>query len=706
MKAYHILKHIKKIAASAAVILAASSCSDDDSPFVLRDTDYLSFDYTASSNTFTVRTNGDWSVNNDGNEWISLEPTSGRGDGIAYEHVTVKVDRNGGQERKGRVLLRAAGKEIHIDVEQKIGPVVAFGTPSLKGGVLQQNIDVGETKLSIPYTNAIGDETFTLSVSADGASGGINAITNHSVTLSDREGNIEVPLSGKPTGEGAVTFKITTSYTSLHPSVTIPNLETTVYPPLDILLGAPSFSSSATLVATKRISNLVLNIPYTQGKIGLNFTLSVLVSGVSGINGVNDYPVTVTSETGTITIPITGAPYHAGEAVFSFIYPGPALTPLTLPVINDGKKYYPGTILVTGAMPDPRGNDCNTTMSVSWYNPNEDANVHGDGYEYVQLMAVEDIDFSVTPYSVVISKTTTAQTPAEKGWAEGKARTYKFNLTEGKVSRGEFFYIGGAAKALNGYSSNATNVTASSYDGKVKDKLWTGYPVAIPSWAPQKAGTTQTTGGIISMKESKWIRTKAYRTEDGDGFGAATSGNNSNILSNCPNPGSFPGTYGVDGIAVYKGTEVYENTIPMDVVFFGHSSAGAANYVANNMGYTVPLNDLYSPVNLSSGEAQPYFGQGANTQFLSAGQPELTMGIPCSVASGVANGRDCGTFIKFAGELGADNSWIKPREPKTVYLLEPKFHLEQYGLARPAQISDIESNLTEAGANGPVMIIH
>lgn len=703
-RAYHIIKQMKGLLMLAVVACTVLSCSDDDDPFVLRDTDYLSFEYTESSQTFTIRTNGSWNVNS-GNEWITLDPVSGTGDGEKYEHVTVKVDRNGGQERDGKVTIQAAGREIYIDVHQHVGPVIVFGTPIITGGVLQEDVDITAAKVSIPYSGAMGDEQFTISITASGSAAGINAVSNHSVTLSGRSGTIEVPLSGKPQTAGEVNFTITTSYTSLHPSANISGFGATVYPPLKVVLGTPVFSSSENLIVTKRVSGLSIDIPYDYGEIGLQFTMSVIVTGVSGIPSINDYPVVIESTAGTLSIPISGAPYSAGEAAFNFIYPGAPLPELTMQVVDDGKKYYPGTILVTGSMPDPRGNDCNATMNVSWYNPNEDANVHGDGYEYVQLIAVEDIDFSVTPYSVVICRNTSTQAPTEKGWAAGGARSYKFDLTEGKVSRGEFFYIGGAAKALNGYSSNATSTTASSYDGSVKDKVWTGYPIAIPSWAPQNAGTTQTTGGIISMKESKWIRTKAYIREDGDGFGAATVSNNSHILSNCGNPGAFPGTYGVDGIAVYEGTDVNENTVPMDVIFYGYSSSGAANYAANNMGYMVPLNDFYSPVNLASGAAQPWFGQGTNTTFLLGGEPELTMGIPCSLTSGVANGRDCSAFIKFAGELDVDNSWIKTREVRTIYLLEPKNHLEQYGLARPAQVSDIETELKEAGVNAPVMIV-
>jgi len=673
---------------------------------VLRSTDLMEYTYEAQSQTFTIRSNGAWSVSS-GNDWISIDPASGAGDGVEYQYVAVSVLRNEGEDRSGKVTINAAGKEIYIDVLQSVGPIIAFGKPSLSG-VLQMNQDASATKISVPYSGAIGDEQFTVSVTASGAAAaGLNVVNACPVQLNGKSGAFEVPLSGTPKASGDITFALVTSYTSLHSGAKIDGFSAVVSPPLNIRLGEPRLNASQFNV-TKRLKDLKIEIPYTEGETGLTFDLSVNVSGVSGINSVVNMPITVTSANGVLTVPVTGTPYTAGTALFEFVYPGPPLPSISIPVVDDGKKYFGGAILVTGAMTDPRGNDCNTTMSVAWYNPNEDANVHGDGYEYVQLMAVEDIDFAKTPYSVIIAKNTATQTPTAKGWLEGGSRTYKFNLTEGTVSRGEFFYIGGMAKALNGYSSNATNTTASSYDGAVLNKVWTGHPIDIPSWAPKNGGTSQTAGGIISIKEAKWIRAKAYIKDKGDDdVGNATASNNSSILSNSPNPGTtFPGSFGVDAIGVFEGTAVTAETQPIDLIVFGENATGALNYAATGTGYTAPLNDLYSPVNLSSGAAQPYFGQGSNTAFLKGGQPELTMGIPCSLTSGVANGRDCSAFIKFAGELGADNSWIRPRETRTIYLLEPKNYLEQYGLSRPAQLSDIETNLKEAGADGAVMIVH
>lgn len=696
---------IKNIVFLMLIGVGMGSCSDETTPFVLRSTDVLEFAYETSSQTFTLRSNGVWSVSSE-NDWIALDPASGTSDGIKYETVTVTVLRNEGEDRTGKVAINAAGKEIYIDVLQKVGPIITFGEPTLFGA-LQENRDASLAKIRIPYSGAIGDEKFTVSATASGvAAAGLSPVNNYEVQLNGKSGYFDVPLVGLPTTTGTVAFDITTSYTSLHASAKIPPCSSLVYPPLNITLGVPVLTNAGTFSVTRKLKDVVLEIPYTDAEIGMQFAMSVEITGIKGINSIENFPVNVTSATGTIKIPVKGVPYHAGEALFEVVYPGPPLSPITVPVINDGKRYFPGSILVTGVMTDPRGNDCNATMTVSWYNPNENANLHGDGYEYVQLMATEDIDFAVTPHSVIIARNSATQKPTSKGWLEGGSRTYKFNLTEGKVLRGEFFYIGGMAKALNGYSSNANNTTASSYDGTVVDKVWTGHPIEIPEWAPRFGGTTQTNGGIISIKDAKWIRCKAYIKEAGDdGIGNPTLSNNSNLLSNAANAGASQASVGVDGIGVFEGTVVTQESIPVDLIFFGESATAASDYTANNMGYTVPLNEFYSSINLSSGEAQPYFGQGSNTSFLKGGQPELTMGIPCSVASGIANGRDCSAFIKFAGELDVDNSWIKPRETRTIYLLEPKNWLEQYSLTRPAQLSDIESNVPQAGANGAVMIV-
>ncbi|QNN44134.1 DUF5689 domain-containing protein [Pedobacter roseus] len=201
----------------------------------------------------------------------------------------------------------------------------------------------------------------------------------------------------------------------------------------------------------------------------------------------------------------------------------------------------------------------------------------GDGnYEYMQFMATRDIDFEVTPFCVVVTNNAGASSPTgvfpTKGWATGAdalktpvglvARTYKFNLTSGKVSKGEFFYVGGSSKLINGSKSKSI---ASSKWIRSKD-----YTVATPANAP--AG-------------------------NGDGFGLYTTG----LFANSGN---------ASGFAIFEGTTVDVNTAPIDVIFVG---GGGSLYNAPSVGYKVANTDFYDKINPITLASQPYYRSGENT---------------------------------------------------------------------------------------------
>src|SRR5690606_33927054 len=110
-------------------------------------------------------------------------------------------------------------------------------------------------------------------------------------------------------------------------------------------------------------------------------------------------------------------------------------------------------------------------------------------YEYIQLMATKDLDFSVTPFAIVTTNNAGANTPTGypvDGWATGGLRTYKIDLTSGTVTKGEYFYVG------------------------ANKNIWGS--------------------GSTDMSSSKWFQ-KMYATDDGDGFGTKTT----NLLANSGN---------------------------------------------------------------------------------------------------------------------------------------------------------------------------
>jgi len=181
----------------------------------------------------------------------------------------------------------------------------------------------------------------------------------------------------------------------------------------------------------------------------------------------------------------------------------------------------------------------------------------GDGnYEYVQFRALKDIDFSVTPFALVVSNNANASTPTgvpSKGWATGGLRTYKINMFSGKVKTGDFFYAGGAGKTING-------------------------------------------SGSTSISSSNWIRAYDYTKYDGDSFGTAKGG----LMANSGN--SF-------GIALFADSTVTAQSVPADVVCI----SGGGSLYNSTAGYRITNNDFYDIKNPITLEDQPFFHQGTNT---------------------------------------------------------------------------------------------
>jgi hypothetical protein len=228
---------------------------------------------------------------------------------------------------------------------------------------------------------------------------------------------------------------------------------------------------------------------------------------------------------------------------------GDSIVPqLRMRYINDAfiLKIDVAPIVITGFFADPPGTDAN--------------------YEYIQLLATRDIDFAVENFTVVTTNNAGASTPSGfpvKGWATGDLRSYKLELTSGKVTKGTFFYVGGAGKKIAGSAST-------------------------------------------SISSSNWIGAFNYSTINSANFSTAvpaTFGTKTgNLLANSGN---------ASGIAVFEGTNITEATTPVDVIFV---ATGGSLYDANaNVGYRITNTDFYDLKNAVSQANQPFYRQGTNT---------------------------------------------------------------------------------------------
>jgi hypothetical protein len=212
----------------------------------------------------------------------------------------------------------------------------------------------------------------------------------------------------------------------------------------------------------------------------------------------------------------------------------------------------PSPIIISGYLTNPGGSEAVTSGTQK------------GAYEYIQLLVTKDIDFSVTPYSLVTTNNAGSANPAPaNGWAIGGVRTYKINITSGVAKKGDFVYVGGYSKLIWGFGS--TNISSAN-----------------------------------------WVAAVDYANNDGANFGTK----NTNLLANSGN---------IAGIALFEGTTVNASTVPVDAIFYGGSNANSGNVYAAGppeVGYRITNTDYYTTINPSTRLQQNFFGAGSNTNRL------------------------------------------------------------------------------------------
>lgn len=130
-----------------ASVALGTSCKDDETVFLQRSHDALSFPYLNSTEELLVLTNGAWKITpND--TWISCSPAEGNG-APKEQPVNITVEQNDGAERTGSVTLSDGLKELVIRITQEDG-FFSLGTPTVASSFdLYEQIT--DKQVKIPY---------------------------------------------------------------------------------------------------------------------------------------------------------------------------------------------------------------------------------------------------------------------------------------------------------------------------------------------------------------------------------------------------------------------------------------------------------------------------------------------------------------------------------------------------------------------------
>ncbi|WP_341903789.1 choice-of-anchor I family protein [Fluviicola taffensis] len=82
--------------------------------------------------------------------------------------------------------------------------------------------------------------------------------------------------------------------------------------------------------------------------------------------------------------------------------------------------------------------------------------------EWVELKATKNIDFSLTPYTVVVNNNGTA---TANGWIAGGTISYGFQISTGTVTAGDVVFVGGNGMVVTGTKIRIIDVTTTPGDG-------------------------------------------------------------------------------------------------------------------------------------------------------------------------------------------------------------------------------------------------
>jgi len=153
-----------------------------------------------------------------------------------------------------------------------------------------------------------------------------------------------------------------------------------------------------------------------------------------------------------------------------------------------------------------------------------------NSFEWIELLATKPIDFSLTPYSVVVTSTDPGTV---NGWVEGGMYTYGFNITTGTVAAGDVVYVGGSAMLPTGTKVRVIDIQTTAGDG---------------------LGNAGGTGGVV--------------------------GNGGNNMD------------GVAVFNMLTGS-LTSSTVPVDAIFYG-TSVGTTLVNGGSDGFQLPVNDRYA----------------------------------------------------------------------------------------------------------------
>ena len=195
-------KLIFMILAASSLLVACQKSPD----FVSREETGVTVDCIKQTIEQNVMARGDWFIDMNGVDWITVSPDKGTGNGTNYQMLSISVEYNKGGSREGTFYVCQGSTRCPVTIHQsrcKFGFEKVEVVDSLFRG------KECKTGVNVYYNFAAGDETAKLSATINGeAASGLSIEPLTSSDFKPGSGAVYLPIAGTPAKLGVFEVEV------------------------------------------------------------------------------------------------------------------------------------------------------------------------------------------------------------------------------------------------------------------------------------------------------------------------------------------------------------------------------------------------------------------------------------------------------------------------------------------------------------------
>ena len=160
----------------------------------------MAFDCLAQSTEQNIQSRGDWYIDLNGADWISVSPEKGTGDGVYFQMYTISVGYNKGGSREHTIYVCQGSTRCPVTIHQNR---CKFALTGIEISEPLYQYKESASGIRVKYEYAAGDESVSLEADLSGAAAaGLSVEPQQSSDFQPGSGELFIPITGTPSSKG------------------------------------------------------------------------------------------------------------------------------------------------------------------------------------------------------------------------------------------------------------------------------------------------------------------------------------------------------------------------------------------------------------------------------------------------------------------------------------------------------------------------